>query len=128
MRTDALKGKGREIKKNIQKLGTGKTARWRFRPLALIVLAFSVMAATACGAGSGQSSGSQEEFLLGMVSISAGELNTARIISGAKEVARDKGWKVQVVDADGSAEKANTAVRNAPVHEIAPGPIIGDPG
>ncbi len=97
--------------------------------LALIVLAFSVMVATACGAGSGGSSGSQEEFLPRIASISAGGLkNDARSIRGAKEVAKDKGWKVEAVDADGSAEKANTTIRNAPVHENAPGPIIGDPG
>lgn len=127
MGTDAPKETGREIK-TIQKMGAGKTARWRFRPLALLVLAFSVMVATACRAGPGQSSVSQEEFLLGMVSISAGELNNARFISGAKEVAKFKGWKVEVGDADGSAEKANTAMRNVPMREIAPGLIIGDPG
>jgi len=125
--TDALKGKGRGIK-NIQKSGTGKAARWRFRPLALIVLAFSVMVAAACGAGSGQSSSSREEFLVRTASISADESNDARFISGAKEAAKDKGWMIEVVDADGSAGKANTAMRGAPVHENAPGPIIGDPG
>lgn len=89
---------------------------------------FSVMVATACGAGSGQSSGSRKEFLLRIASISAGELNDVRFISGAKEVVRDKGWKVEVVEADGSAEKANITMRNIPVHENTPGPIIGDPG
>jgi hypothetical protein len=125
--TDAPKGKGREIK-TMQKMGAGKTARWRFRPLALLVLAFSAMVATARSAGPVQSSVSQEEFLLGMVSISAGELNNARSIGCAKEVAKYTGWKVEVGDANGSAEKANTAMRNAPMREIAPGLIIGDPG
>ncbi len=106
---DALKRKGIEMK-NIQKVGAGKTVGRRFRPLALIVLAFSVIAATACGAGSSQSG--QDDFLLGIVSISASESNNARFISGAKEVAKEKGWKVEVVDADGSAEKANTSMRN----------------
>ena len=69
-----------------------------------------------------------QEFLLGMVSISAGKLNTARFISGAKEVTKYKGWKVEVIDVGGGAEKANTAIKNAPVREIAPGLIIGDSG
>ena len=97
--------------KNTQKVKTGKTGGRRYRPLALIALAFSVIGATACGTGSSQS-GSQEDFLLGIVSISASESNNARFISGAKEVAKEKGWKVEVVDADGSAEKANTSMRN----------------
>lgn len=78
--------------------------------MALVVLAFSVVLATACGAG--QSSSSGEDLLLGIVSISASESNNARFITGAKEVAKEKGWRVEVVDADGSAEKANTAMRN----------------
>ncbi len=96
--------------KSTEKVGTEKPAGRRFRPLALAVLAFSVIAATACGAG--QSSSSEEDFLLGIVSISASESNNARFITGAKEVAKQKGWRVEVVDADGSAEKANTAMRN----------------
>ncbi len=107
----ARKGKDREMK-STEKVGAERPVRWKFRPLALIALAFSVIAATACGAGSGQSSGSGDEFLLGIVSISASESNNARFISGAKEVAKEKDWKVEVVDADGSAEKANTAMRN----------------
>ena len=97
--------------KNIRKAQTQRTGRRRFRPLALAALAFSVVAATACGAGSSQS-GSGEGLLLGIVSISASESNNARFITGAKEVAKEKGWTVEVVDADGSAEKANTAMRN----------------
>lgn len=107
--TDARKGKGREMK-NTEKVGAEKPVRWKLRASALGVLALGVMAATACGAGSSQSG--QEDFLLGIVSISASESNNARFISGAKEVAKEKGWKVEVVDADGSAEKANTAMRN----------------
>lgn len=94
----------------------------------MIVLAFSVMVATACGTQSRQSSGSRKEFLLGIASISSDELGDVLSLSGAKGVAKGKGWKVELVDVDGSAEKANTVTRNAPVHEIAPGPIIGDPG
>jgi len=89
-----------------------RIVKWKKRTLALAMAAVSVIAAGACGGVSGQSSGSQDEFLLGIVSISASESNNARFISGAKEVAKAKGWKVEVVDADGSAEKANTAMRN----------------
>lgn len=95
---------------NIEKARKEKSVRWKLRASGLVLLAFSVMAATACGAGSGQSG--QDDFLLGIVSISASESNNARFITGAKEVAKEKGWKVEVVDADGSAEKANTAMRN----------------
>lgn len=77
----------------------------------LLLLAASMFVSVACGGG-GQSADSKNEFLLGIVSISANESNNARFISGAKEVAQQKGWQVQVVDADGSAEKANTAMKN----------------
>lgn len=69
-----------------------------------------MLVATACGAGS--QSGSEEGLLLGIVSISASESNNARFIDGAREAAEERGWRVEVVDADGSAERANTAMRN----------------
>lgn len=83
----------------------------QFRASILSLLVAGMFVFTACGSG-GQSADSEEELLLGIVSISANESNNARFIKGAKEAAQQKGWKVQVVDADGSAEKANTAMRN----------------
>ena len=97
--------------KSTERVRAEEPGRWRFKASALVVLGFCLVVATACGAESGQS-GSQDELLLGIVSISASESNNARFITGAKEVAKDKGWRVEVVDADGSAEKANTAMRN----------------
>lgn len=94
-----------------KRTGTTAATGWRRRVPALIFLAFGVIAATACGSGSGQA-GSGDDFLLGIVSISASESNNARFIDGAREAAEERGWRVEVVDADGSAERANTAMRN----------------
>lgn len=50
--------------------------------------------------------------LLGIVTISATDANNARVIAGATEAAEKAGWKVEVVDAAGNADQANTAIRN----------------
>lgn len=51
-------------------------------------------------------------ILLGIVSISASEANNARFIRGAEKEAAAKGWTVSVIDAEGSADQANTAMQN----------------
>ncbi len=54
----------------------------------------------------------QNDFLLGIVSISPAEANNARFIKGAEEQAKEYGWTVQVIDAQGAADQANTAIQN----------------
>lgn len=54
----------------------------------------------------------QDDFLLGIVSISPAEANNARFIKGAEEQAQEYDWTVQVVDAQGAADQANTAIQN----------------
>lgn len=54
----------------------------------------------------------QNDFLLGIVSISPAEANNARFINGAQEQAQEYGWTVQVIDAQGAADQANTAIQN----------------
>lgn len=54
----------------------------------------------------------QNDFLLGIVSISPSEANNARFIGGAEEQAKEYGWNVQVIDAQGAADQANTAIQN----------------
>lgn len=55
---------------------------------------------------------SHHKILLGIISISASEANNARFIRGARKEAAAKGWTVSVIDAQGSAEQANTAMQN----------------
>ncbi|AMM85590.1 sugar ABC transporter substrate-binding protein [Martelella sp. AD-3] len=50
--------------------------------------------------------------LLGIVSIAANEANNVRYINGAKAAAEELGWDVDVVDAAGSADQANSAIQN----------------
>ncbi len=54
----------------------------------------------------------QDKPLLGIVSISATEANNARYIKGAEKAAEELGWDVSVIDADGSADKANSGIQN----------------
>ena len=54
----------------------------------------------------------QNDFLLGIVSISPAEANNARFIKGAEAQAQEYGWTVQVIDAQGAADQANTAIQN----------------
>jgi ribose transport system substrate-binding protein len=71
------------------------------------------MALTACSSsvqtsGGGQSSGG---MLLGIVSITANEAGNALFITSATKAAEQAGWKVEVVDAQGDAAKANAAMK-----------------
>jgi ribose transport system substrate-binding protein len=61
-------------------------------------------------AAQAQSNGGK--FVLGIVSISANEDNNQRFIQTATKEAATKGWEVSVIDAAGSADKANGAIIN----------------
>jgi ribose transport system substrate-binding protein len=61
-------------------------------------------------AAQAQSNGGK--FVLGIVSISANEDNNQRFIQTAAKEAATKGWEVSVIDAAGSADKANGAIIN----------------
>lgn len=54
----------------------------------------------------------QDKQVVGLVSISATEANNVRYIKGAEAAAAELGWEVSVIDADGSADKANAAIQN----------------
>ena len=54
----------------------------------------------------------QDQPLIGIVSISATEANNARYIQGATKAADELGYQVNVVDAAGSADQANSAIQN----------------
>lgn len=62
-------------------------------------------------AASGARSGDVNK-LLGIVTISATDANNARVIAGATAAAEKAGWKVEVVDAAGNADTANSAINN----------------
>lgn len=54
----------------------------------------------------------EPKFLLGIVSISATEANNQRFIQAATKGAAAKGWETSVIDAQGSAVQANSAIQN----------------
>lgn len=60
----------------------------------------------------GKSAAKTGSKLLGIVSISANEFGNANAIKGATAAAKAAGWTVSVVDAQGSADKANAAIQN----------------
>ena len=68
--------------------------------------------ASGASAASGGTGGATGNKLLGIVTISATDANNARVIAGATDAAQKAGWKVEVVDAAGNADQANTAIRN----------------
>lgn len=57
-------------------------------------------------------SGGDVNKLLGIVTITASDANNARVIAGATAAATAAGWKVEVVDAAGNADTANSAITN----------------
>ncbi|WP_144875045.1 sugar ABC transporter substrate-binding protein [Microbacterium sp. 1.5R] len=92
---------------------------WKNRVvLAAAVLCTAIVGLSACsvpeestgpGAGAGQGG---DSTLLGIVTISATDANNARVIEGATQAAEEAGWTVEVVDAAGNADQANTAIQN----------------
>ncbi len=76
--------------------------------------ACSVPSATpaASGGGSGGGARASGNKLVGIVTISATDASNARVIAGVKQAATAKGWTVDVVDASGNADQANSAMRN----------------
>jgi ribose transport system substrate-binding protein len=80
----------------------------RLQCMALMVAAVPLLVGTQPRAQAATS----PDFLLGLVSISASEANNARFIRGAEQEAAAKGWHVSVIDAQGSADQANSAMEN----------------
>jgi ribose transport system substrate-binding protein len=73
------------------------------------VMAAAVMAGALASVTSAHAA---DKFLLGLVSIAADEANNVRFIRGAQKEAASLGWDVSVVDAQGSADRANAAIQN----------------
>jgi ABC-type sugar transport system substrate-binding protein len=48
---------------------------------------------------------------LGLVSITVNDPNNQAVIAGATADAKVKGWEVGVVDANGNADQANSAIK-----------------
>jgi ribose transport system substrate-binding protein len=90
--------------------------------LATAIGAAALIALSACSVPDGSSAGGStagstgaagsDSTLLGIVTISATDANNARVIAGATEAAEEAGWTVEVVDAAGNADQANTAIQN----------------
>lgn len=81
---------------------------------AVLVVAALTLSACSVPDESGQGGGpsGNDSTLLGIVTISATDANNARVIAGATEAAEEAGWTVEVVDAAGNADQANTAIQN----------------
>lgn len=73
------------------------------------ILLVVALALAACGGGE---EAADEPFTLGIVSITVSDSGNARFINGAKEAAAELGWEVNVVDAHGNADEANSAIQN----------------
>ena len=71
-------------------------------PLAAVALS---LALAACGGNNGPK-------VLGMVSITVNDPNNQAVIAGATAEAKVKGWEASVVDANGNADQANSAIQN----------------
>lgn len=88
------------------------------RRAAAVAALVPALALTACGGsttGSGASGGSK---VLGIVTISATDSNNAKVIKGATAAAKAKGWTVKVVDAQGNADQANSAMRTFATQKV----------
>jgi ribose transport system substrate-binding protein len=87
-----------EIKKTLAVLATA----------ALVVGACSSTASTAAPSGSAAGT----KLSIGIVTFSATDVATNRVVTGAQAEAAAKGWDSNVVDAQGSVDTANSAIQN----------------
>lgn len=92
---------------------------WKNRVVlsAAVLCAAAAVVLTGCSVPDSTDAGPSDKApststLLGIVTISATDANNARVIEGATEAAEAEGWKVEVVDAAGNADQANTAIQN----------------
>lgn len=84
---------------------------------------FSALVLSACGGGgsspgTGETGGGGGSKVLGIVTISATDANNAKVIKGATAAAQAKGWTVKVVDAQGNADQANSAMRTFATQKV----------
>ncbi len=75
-----------------------------------VLLSVALIATGCSSSGTAKSSGGTK--LLGIVSIASGIDLNDNATKGATEAAKAAGWKVEVVDAQGDASKANAAITN----------------
>lgn len=77
---------------------------------------------TGCGGGgsggSGSGSGGSGSKVIGLVTITATDANNAKVIKGVKSAAAAAGWSVKVVDAQGNADQANSAIRTFATQKV----------
>lgn len=89
--------------------------------LLMVVAAFAGCAAPAAPAAAEPAAApaaeaeapANKELLITMVCNTPAEANCMRCINGAKDAAAELGWTVEVIDAQGSADIANSAIQNA---------------
>ncbi len=77
----------------------------RYYILVPLLAATLMMTLAACSKNNGPK-------VLGIVSITVNDPNNQATIAGAKAEAEAKGWQVSVVDANGNADQANSAIQN----------------
>jgi ribose transport system substrate-binding protein len=84
--------------------------------LGMAVAAAALIGLSACSVPDDSTAGAAKvantSKLLGIVTITATDANNARVIQGATAAAKAAGWTVEVVDAAGNADQANTAISN----------------
>ena len=89
--------------KRLRRLGTAMVAT--------VIMLAAVLVASAV-ASPAKTSSKQAAPLLGVVSISTTDYGNHETILGIKAAAKKLGWTVDVIDANGSADTANSAIEN----------------
>jgi ribose transport system substrate-binding protein len=80
--------------------------------VAALVAVVAAVAAVGASASKGATASSSSAPLIGVVSISTADYGNHETIAGIKAAAKTLGWKVDVIDANGSADAANAAIQN----------------
>lgn len=99
----------------------------RFAPAAAVAALALLLAGCSSGSNgptpstpgaSGAASPGSGSKVLGIVTITATDANNAKVIKGATEAAKAAGWTVNVTDAQGNADQANSAMRTYAAQKV----------
>lgn len=82
-----------------------------FKILCCLISAVALLV-TGCSAGQDKASSSNENIEIGIVTFSAADVAISKLVAGAQEEAKNRGFGITLIDANGTPDQANSGIQN----------------